>query len=401
MRPTKPLELPEFVVMLAMMISIIAMSIDAMLPALDAIGNDLGLDDPNRVQLVVSSMFFGFAIGQICAGPLSDSYGRKPVIYVGYLIFITGCIISMTASNFTLMLIGRVLQGLGAAAPRIVSMAIVRDGYEGRAMAQIMSVVMAIFILVPAIASAIGQLILVFGNWRSIFAMLLVKALIAFVWFAARQPETLSKENRRKFSVRNIVGGIVETLSYRAVTGYTLASGIIFGAFLGYLSSAQQIFQETFNKGEWFAFYFGLAALAIGAASLFNSRVVMKLGMRYMTRRALMSLATISILFLVFACTGNGSHNFPVFMLWLLSGFFCIGILFGNFNALAMEPIGHMAGLGAAVVGSLSTFISLPIGWAIGAQFDGSIVPLVSGFSFLSCTALVVVMITERIIGPE
>jgi len=401
MRPTKPLALPEFVVMLAMMISIVAMSIDAMLPALGDIGRDLGLDDPNKAQLVVSAMFLGFAIGQICAGPLSDSYGRKPVIYMGYLIFMTGCMISLNASDFNIMLVGRVLQGLGAAAPRIVSMAIVRDGYEGRAMARIMSIVMAIFILVPAIAPAIGQAILAIGNWRSIFTMLLAMALIAFVWFAARQPETLSVQNRRKFSIHNIAGGIVETLSYRAVTGYTLASGIIFGAFLGYLSSAQQIFQETFNKGEWFAFYFGLAALAIGAASMFNSRVVMKLGMRYMTRRALVSLTIVSIFFLAFAWTEDGAHNFPVFMAWLLSAFFCVGILFGNFNALAMEPIGHMAGLGAAVVGSVSTFISLPIGWAIGAQFNGSILPLVLGFAFLACLALAVVMITEILIDPE
>lgn len=395
MKPTKTLALPEFVIMLAMMISVVAMSIDAMLPALGQISSDLSLPNPNDAQLVISAMFFGFAIGQICAGPLSDCYGRKPIIYIGYVIFMIGCIISMTATDFTILLAGRILQGLGAASPRIVSMALVRDGYEGRAMARIMSIVMAIFILVPAIAPAIGQAILIVGDWRSIFTMLLALAASSFIWFAARQPETLPKQNRRNFSLLNICKGIVEALSYKAVTGYTIASGIIFGAFLGYLNSAQQIFQQTYNKGEWFALYFGIAALAIGAASLYNSKVVMRLGMRYMTSRALVCLSAISILYLIFAMSENGSGNFLIFMIWLLVAFFCVGILFGNFNALAMEPIGHMAGLGAAVVGSLSTFISLPLGWLIGAYFDGTIIPMIAGFAVLSVLALVITKLTE------
>ena len=187
--PTKALSIPEFVTLLAAMISILALSIDAMLPALDQIGTDLGVSDANDTQLIVSGMFLGFAAGQIAAGPLSDSFGRKPVIYVGYVIFIAGCIMSMTATVFEVMLAGRVLQGLGAAAPRIVSLALVRDGYEGRAMARIMSIVMAIFILVPAIAPSVGEAVLLVADWRAIFGLLLLMAIIASVWFAARQPE--------------------------------------------------------------------------------------------------------------------------------------------------------------------------------------------------------------------
>ena len=200
--PTKPLGIPEFVTLLAMMVSILALSIDAMLPALGQIGVDLGVSDVNDTQLIISAMFLGFAAGQIIAGPVSDSFGRKPVIYGGYAVFIVGCMASMMATNFETMLAGRVLQGLGAAAPRIVSLALVRDGYEGRAMARIMSIVMAIFILVPAVAPGVGQVTLLFAHWRVIFGLLLLMAVIALVWFAARQPETLAVSDRRKFSVQ-------------------------------------------------------------------------------------------------------------------------------------------------------------------------------------------------------
>jgi len=394
--PTKPLNMPEFVTLLAMMISILALSIDAMLPALAQIGTDLGVEDANDTQLVVTGMFLGFAAGQIIAGPLSDSFGRKPVIYVGYGVFIIGCLMSMAATNFEIMLSGRVLQGLGAASPRIVSLALVRDGYEGRAMARIMSIVMAIFILVPAIAPSIGEGVLLIADWRAIFGLLLVMAITATIWFAARQPETLAASERRKFSPGNILGGIKEACGYRAALGYTVASGIIFGAFLGYLSSAQQVFQIVYGTGKLFALYFGVAALAIGAASVFNSKVVMQLGMRFMTWRALIAVTSFSAGFLVVVWLFNGVPPLWLFMVWLLVAFFAVGILFGNFNALAMEPLGHMAGLGAAFVGSVSTFISLPMGWAIGYFFDNTVVPLIAGFAILGAISLIVMWWTER-----
>ncbi len=396
MKPEKPLSLSEFVILLATMTSILALSIDAILPALSEIGHDLNLANPNDAQLVLSAMFFGFAIGQICAGPLSDSFGRKPIIYIGYVIFIFGCIISLLSTDFSLMLIGRVLQGLGAAAPRIVSIALIRDGYSGREMARIMSIIMAIFILVPAIAPAIGQAIMLVSSWRNIFTLLLITALIAFVWFALRQPETLKLENRHKFSLANIAAGVLEALSYRIVLGYTITSGIIFGSFLGYLNSAQQIFQVTYESGDWFAVYFGVAALAIGLASIFNSKVVIKLGMRFMTWRALICLTVTSIMFLIIVFWNNGTPSLWSFMIWLLISFFCNGILFGNFNALAMEPIGHMAGLGAAVVGSVSTFISIPIGWLIGIYFSNTVTPLVLGFALAGVISLITLWWTEK-----
>jgi DHA1 family bicyclomycin/chloramphenicol resistance-like MFS transporter len=393
----KPLPIVEFVVLLAIMVSIVAMATDIMLPALDEIGGDLGVSDVNDTQLIISTLFLGFAVGQVLAGPVSDSIGRKPVIYVGYLVFIAGCLLSIVATSFTIMLVGRVLQGLGAASPRIVTLALVRDGYEGRAMARIMSIVMAVFIIVPAIAPAIGQGVIAISGWRATFVLLLALAVVSFAWFAARQPETLPPAARRAFSLSNILTGLREACCIRAALGYTVAAGLIFGAFLGYLSSAQQIFQISFRTGQFFPLYFGVAALAIGTASVCNSQLVMRYGMRLLTRRALIGSTVMSLCFLAPVAIMGGVPPLWLFMVWLLANFFCVGIMFGNFNALAMEPLGHMAGLGAALVGSLSTFISLPLGWAVGNSFDGGVLPLVAGFAVLGCASLIVMAWAERV----
>jgi len=393
--PLKPIANGEFVALLAMMISIVALSTDVMLPGLDVIGRDLAVADLNDTQLVISSLFVGYAFGQMLAGPLSDAYGRKRVIYAGYVVFIIGCLLSAFATSFSMMLIGRVLQGFGAAAPRIVSIALVRDRYEGRAMAQIMSFVMAVFIIVPAIAPAIGQGVMMLSGWRMTFGLLIAMAIISFIWFAWRQPETLPENARREFSFAGVWSGIVEACHYRAAVGYTIAAGLIFGAFLGYLSSAQQIFQVSFKTGSFFPLYFGGAALAIGAASILNARLVMELGMRLLTRRALISTTVISTIMLVVFWQMDGLPPLWLFMIWLLANFFCMGILFGNLNALAMEPLGHIAGLGAALIGSVSTIIALPFGWGIGNSFTGDVLPLVGGFAILGGLALLVMWWTE------
>jgi DHA1 family bicyclomycin/chloramphenicol resistance-like MFS transporter len=389
-RKISPLPLPEFVTLLALMVSIVALATDIMLPALDVIGQDLGVADPNKAQLVISSLFLGFAIGQLLVGPISDSFGRKPVIYISYIVFAAGCILSMFADSFSIMLVGRVLQGLGAAGPRIVTIAIVRDGCEGRAMARIMSIVMSIFIIVPAIAPAIGQGVIVFSGWRGTFGLLLALAIVTYIWFALRQPETLAISDRRKFSLINIFSGVIEIFRSRIATGFTIAAGLIFGAFLGYLNSAQQIFQIAYQTGVYFALYFGIAAIAIGIASAVNARLVIRLGMRFLAHRAISGVTIVSILFLIPVVYYSGTPPFVLFMIWLVLTFFGMGVLFGNLNALAMEPLGHMAGLGAAFVGSLSTFISLPLGWVIGDSFDGSVLPLVAGFAVMGLGSLVV-----------
>ena len=382
--------------LIAFMVSIVAMATDVMLPALDLIGTDLAVVDPNDTQLVVSSLFLGFAAGQLVVGPLSDTYGRKPVILLGYLVFIAGCALSIFATDFTTMMVGRCLQGIGAAAPRVVSVSLIRDGYAGRAMARIMSIIMSVFILVPAIAPSLGQGMILFFHWRYLFVLLLAMALVAAIWFGLRQPETLAGEDRRAFSWSNLLSGCAEALRIRAVTGYTLAMGAIFGAFLAYLGTARQVFQETLGVGDLFAIYFGIAALAIGGASVVNSLLVMRLGMRSLTRVSLIALVIISGGFAAIFWWQDATPSLWLFMAWQLSAFFCVGIQFGNLNALAMEPLGHMAGLGAALIGSISTFISLPFGWLIGQLYDGTVVPLVAGFFMLGVAALLLALWAER-----
>jgi len=386
----------EFVTLMAVLISIVAFSIDAMLPALTQIGADLGVHDPNDNQLVISSLFLGFAVAQIVFGPLSDSFGRKPMIYLGIAIFIGGCLLSIYGTSFSAMLTGRVLQGIGVAAPRIICVAIVRDGYEGRGMAQIMSFIMAVFVLVPALAPAVGQGILLIADWRAIFWVFLAQGVIAAIWLWMRLPETLSAENRRPFALKRIFGAILETCKTRVAFGYTIAAGLIFGAFVGYLITSQQILAEQYALGDLFPLYFGALALAIGGASVTNARLVQQRGMRPLCYLALYGLNGLSVVFWIYTLVMAGNPPLWIFMAYMMPAFFCLGILFGNFNALAMEPLGHIAGVAAAVIGAITTLISLSLGTAIGQAYDGTILPLISGFTFLGLAALGVMWLTER-----
>lgn len=386
----------EFVARTAMMISLVALSIDAMLPALQEIGGDLGAQRRNDAQLVISALFLGLAVGTMVYGPVSDSTGRRPPIYAGFALFILGCLLSMVATSFPVMLAGRFLQGLGAAGPRIVAIAVVRDQYAGRAMARIMSMVMAVFILVPALAPAVGQAILLVAHWRAIFGVLLGLALVALVWFAFRQPETLTAGHRAPFSLLRIGRAIYETCTHRTAFGYTIAAGLIFGAFIGFLNSSQQIFQEQYGLGKLFPLYFAVLALSIGSASWVNSRLVMRLGMRRLSGLALTGLSGLSLTFFVIAWAAAGDPPLWALMAYLVAAFFCVGILFGNFNALAMDPLGHIAGVAASVIGSLTSFISLALGTAVGQAYDGTVLPLVGGFAALGLASIAVMRWAER-----
>ncbi len=380
----------EFIVLTAFMISLVAMTTDIMLPGLALIATNLGQADPNAGHLVVSVLFAGFALGQLIVGPLSDSYGRRAVIHGSYAVFIIGSLLCLFASSFEMLLAGRVLQGLGMSGPRIVAVAIVRDGFEGRAMARIMSFVMAVFILVPAVAPAIGQLVIALSGWRATFTLLLVIAAISWTWFGLRQPETLAVADRRAFSLKNIFQGIGTIARNRAALGYTLCAGLMFGPFLAYLSLAQQIFQGSYDKGDAFALWFAVAALSIGAASILNSALVERLGMKFLSNLALFWVSIAAALFMVAVVAWNGLPPFVLFMAWIIATFFAMGLLFGNLNALAMEPLGRMAGLGAAVVGALSTLVSIPIGFTISENFDNGVGPLVAGFGLMAVIALLV-----------
>ena len=387
--------LGEFVALMALMTSLTALAIDAMLPALAEIGNDLGAPTDNSRQLVVSALFLGMATAQIFYGPLADRYGRKPPIYASLAIFIGGSLISIVATDFNTMLAGRFLQGVGSAGPRIVTMAIVRDQYKGDAMARVMSLIMAVFILVPTLAPAIGQGILLVANWRMIFVVLLLQALLALAWFSWRQPETLSRDRRLPLTPKAISTAALEVCRNRIAFGYTLTGGLVFGAFIGFLISVQQILQEQYALGELFPLYFAALALTIGSASYLNAKLVMRYGMRLMSNRALLILCVLSFGYWLFAYAAAGQPSLWSLMAFFMAAFGCIGILLGNLNTLAMESLGHIAGMAAAVIGSLTTLISLLLGTLIGQRYDGTVLPLVAGFALLSAAAIIAVRWTE------
>lgn len=378
----------EFVVLLALTISLVALAIDSMLPALSNISADLGVSNPNDRQMIITILFAGFGIAQILYGPISDSVGRKPAIYAGFVIFILGSILCILSNDFTTMLVGRFLQGFGAAGPRTVVVAMVRDRYEGRAMARIMSLVTSVFILVPVLAPSLGQGILLVSNWRAIFWLLLTLGVVTSVWFALRQEETLIHERRRELSFVRILRAIGETCRNRISFGYMMATGLVFGAFVGYLASAQQIFQEMYGMGKLFPLCFGALAATLGAASLTNAKLVMRYGMRKLSNRALWAHTLLSLVFAVLAFFFAGQPPFWLFMAYMMTIFFMIGLLFGNFNALAMAPLGHIAGVGAAVIGALTTFVSAGCGAVIGYAYQGTILPLSVGFAILGVLSL-------------
>ena len=386
----------EFIALMAVMTSIIAFSIDAMLPALPQIAADLGVADVNDRQLVVIVLFIGLALAQIVYGPVSDTMGRKPAAYIGFTIFIIGSLLCIFAGTFEIMLIGRFLQGVGAAGPRIVSLALVRDLYSGRAMAKIMSMVMGIFIIVPVVAPSVGQVLLLVGDWRLIFVALLAEGIIGIAWFAWRQPETLRADRRAPFSLRRILGAFGEAFTHPVTLGYTVAAGLVFGAFVGYLASTQQVLGELYGLGAQFPIYFGANALAFGAASMLNARLVMKLGMRRLAGSGLSATSALSVVFFIATLLLDGHPPLWALMGYLLLTFFCVGVLFGNFNALAMEPMGHIAGVAAAVIGSLATIISSVLGWALGQAYDGTVRPMIAGFAVLTILASLSMILAER-----
>jgi len=386
----------EFVILIALIISLVALSIDAMLPALPEIASDLKFDSANDAQFVISMLFVGMGFGQIIFGPLSDSIGRKPAINIGFIIFILGCLLSIFAHDFDDMMIGRFLQGFGAAGPRIVSIALVRDCYAGRQMARVMSFVMTIFILVPIIAPSIGQLIVIYSTWHSIFVLFLVLGVVAMAWFGLRQPETLPKDLRIRFSPGQMMRDIKMICSIPSAIGYTITMGFIFGAFIGYLSSAQQILQIQYALGNHFAIYFGVLAASIGMASLVNAQLVMRFGMRRLSSTAMIITALLSAPFFLLAQYYQGNPPLAMLMAYLLCVFFFFGIMFGNLNAMAMEPLGHIAGLGSAVVGSVSTLMSVTLGIIVADAYDGTVLPLVAGFSVLSILGLITMYWTEK-----
>jgi DHA1 family bicyclomycin/chloramphenicol resistance-like MFS transporter len=389
------MSLGEFVGLMATLTALVALSIDMVLPALPAIGASLGVERANDNQLVVSLLFLGFGLGQLFYGPLSDAVGRKPAAYLGLALFTAGCLLALLSRTLPWMLAGRLLQGIGVAGPRTITLALVRDRFEGREMARVMSLITVVFILVPVVAPALGQTVLGVFGWRAIFGVYLAMGLLATVWFAIRQDETLPRDRRMPLAARRMVAAAREVLSHRQSTGYTFAGGLIFGAFLGYLTSAQQILQQQYGLESRFPLYFAVLAIAIGGASFVNATLVLRYGMHALSNWSLRSIFAVSVVFAAVAAARSGHPPLWTLMAYLMASFFGIGLLFGNLYALAMQPLGHIAGTGAAIVGATSMLISLALGTWIGQSYNGTVLPLVVGFTVLSACAILTVRWSE------
>lgn len=380
-----------FIVLMAFLMSLIALSIDSMLPALGEIKKSLSIENANDVQLIISTVFLGMSFGLMLYGPLSDAIGRKKPLYIGISIFIVGSFISLISHNLEVMLLGRFLQGFGAAACRVVSLAMIRDQFSGVEMGKVMSLIMVIFIIVPALAPTIGQFVLFFGSWPLIFGIFILLGLLAMILLRFRQEETLSIDKRIPFSIKNLMNGIKETMRNPISRAYTLVSGLVFGAFVGYLSLSQQILQDQYKLGDKFSYYFGVLALFIGMSSYINSRLVEKFGMEKLSIRSLVGLFSLSSIYMVLMYFSNGETSLYVFLGYLGLSFLFVGILFGNLTSLAIQPLGHIAGVANSVISSIQTFISVGIGAYIGHHYTGNVYPLVISFLVLSLISICII----------
>lgn len=382
---------PEFIALIAMLFATIAFSIDAMLPALPQIATELTPADPNRAQLILTSFVLGMGLGTFVAGPISDALGRKPVIVMGAGLYMVGALLAWAAPTLETVLAARLLQGLGAAGPRVVSLAMVRDLYSGRHMARINSFAMMIFTLVPALAPLAGQGIIALIGWRGIFLAFLVFAVVATSWLSLRQPETLAKTARRPLHPAVLLRAVAEVLTNRQVVMAMVVQTLIFACLFGTISSTQQIFDVHFGRGAEFPLWFALIALCSGSASLINAALVVRLGMRFLVSVTLAVEALLTAVYALTLIAGGLPEGlaFALFVIWAISVFMMAGLVLGNLNALAMEPMGHIAGMAASVTGSLATVASVMIAAPLGLAFDGTPRPLVIGVTALAAAGFV------------
>lgn len=385
----------EFILIMACLMSLVALSIDALLPALNDIGAALKITKNSDTQLLITMIFLGLGLGQLVAGPLSDSFGRKPMVYIGFSIFVIASIICVFATNLETMIVGRILQGIGLSAPRTLSIAMVRDSYSGDYMARIMSFVVSIFILVPVIAPTIGKIMLDNFGWESIFTSQLVFGAFVVVWFYKRQPETLKDTHRKKFKWSIFKTGTLEFLKHKDAILYTLLSGFITGSFMVFLGTSQQIFQEQYGLIEEFPYIFGAMAISVGFATFINGTVVMRFGMKKLVIFFLSMFTLVSLFYVLFF---YGKVNPPIEILVLSFGiqFFAIGFLFGNLRSLAMQPLGHIAGIGSALNGFVSTIMAVPIASYIGKYVVITAYPLFVGFLICGTTSILLLFLFRK-----
>ncbi|MGY6710253.1 MAG: multidrug effflux MFS transporter [Rhizobiaceae bacterium] len=384
----------EFIAIAAALMAINALAIDIMLPAMQQIGAALGVEDENQRQLVITAYVVGFGIAQLIFGPIADRFGRRGPLLFGLSIYVLAAILAAFAPSFWLLLLLRTLQGVGAAATRVIAVSIVRDRFGGRQMAEVMSLVMMVFMVVPVIAPGAGQVILLIGEWQMIFIFMGVVAAGIALWSFLRMPETLSEENRRAFNPRTILDGFRIVLSNRLAFCYALATALIFGGLFGFINSAQQIFIDVYALGVWFPVLFAVLAGMMAISSFLNSRLVGRFGMRGLSHFALFGYIAATTIWIGWALMAP----MPLFAFVGLFGaaMFMFGWIGPNFNALAMEPLGHVAGTASSVLGFLQTLGGGLIGAFIGLSFDGTVVPLAIGYFVSGIGGLVLVLIAEN-----
>lgn len=379
----------EFVALMAALMSIAALALDALLPALDIIGIAVGVTNPAHNQLLITLFFLGLGTGPLLFGPISDSIGRKPVVYMGFGLFIFASLLCVYSQSLELMITGRVLQGVSLSAPRTISIAMIRDKYSGDYMARVMSFVTVVFILVPIIAPAMGKWILDFYGWEAIFHVQVLFGILVAAWFWRRQPETLIPRKRTSFRGSVFVSGYKELLNYRQTMLFTVIWGFITGSFLVYLSTAQQIFQEQYALKESFPYIFAALAITIGTATLLNGTLVLRYGMLRLVTVSMAAYVLTSLVYIaLFASSGNPS--FGTLLIFFALQFFAVGFLFGNLRALAMEPVGHIAGIGAAITGFIATIMGVAISTYIGQFVIDSVLPMFIGFLVCGLISFVV-----------
>jgi DHA1 family bicyclomycin/chloramphenicol resistance-like MFS transporter len=384
----------EFIALAAAIMSVNALGIDVVLPALQQMGAALSVADENSRQLIITAYVMGLGLGQLFYGPLADRFGRRAPLFFGFGIFIFGSVVASFAPSFALMLGLRALQGFGAAASRVIAVSVVRDMYGGRRMAEAMSIIMMIFMIVPIFAPSLGQFFMLLGGWPMIYLLTAFLTVLIASWAWLRLPETLAPENRRSLAVRSILGGFRIVIMNRVAFCYMLASTAVMGALFGFINSAQQIYISIYDMGDVFPYMFALGGMLMAVSSFSNSRLVGRVGMRRLSHGALLGFITVTGIWLI--TTLVGPLPFWLFFLLFSAAMFQFGWVGANFNAIAMEPLGHVAGTAASVQGFVTTIGSGVIGAIIGLSFDGTLTPLAAGYFILGLISLVLVLFAEK-----
>ncbi|WP_027584759.1 multidrug effflux MFS transporter [Bradyrhizobium sp. Ai1a-2] len=390
----RPMGFPEFVVAIASIMALNPLAMDMMLPALPSIGAAFQIADANHAQMVLSTFLIGFGVGQFVMGPLSDRFGRRPVLLGGMAVYGVASLLAIAASSFETLLLARALQGLGTSATRVIATSIVRDCYAGRRMASVMSLAMMVFIAVPVVAPSLGQAVLLLTQWRGIFVVLMLYGVIALIWSALRMPETLPAEQRKSLQPGEVLAAFRQTISNRQTLGYALACGGVWGAMFVFVFSSQQVFTDVYRLGHYFPLAFAAIATGVAIAGFLNSRIVGRLGMRVISHGALVGFLLVAAAMLV--AVKLQMLPLPLFMLLSALMMFTFGLMMANFTALAMEPHGHIAGTASSLYGSITTLLAIGVGMVIGQSYDGTLLPFSTGFFLCALAALAAAAVTEK-----